>query len=234
MSGTILTPTPLDPLNPQTSPLSAVDTLFGLLGDLWPLLHRLAGLVDIRHKVEKEEAAHPGQEKATNMRSDFNTNTTNLELSLRQWNPNVPVSVMSIEGSGEDSHIQSVLSNAEAYRQASLVFLYRDILGHSRSSQKAQAAAKQCLQACLRVVIFSGPMAALLWPVFVASSDAVEDNDRTVARTVFRHLESRQGMNNIVTGWEVCEEIWRRADAGEPEIGWREVAQQMGREVLFG
>lgn len=77
-------------------------------------------------------------------------------------------------------------------------------------------------------------MAALLWPLFTAACEAAEDVDRNVARTVFRHLETRQGMNNIVTAWEVCEEVWRRTDAGHAEIIWRDVSDDMGREVIFG
>ena len=84
------------------------------------------------------------------------------------------------------------------------------------------------------MVIFSGPMATLVWPLFTAACEAVEDVDRNVARTVFRHLETRQGMNNIVTAWEVCEEVWRRSDAGHGEVEWRDVAQSLSKEVLFG
>ena len=235
MSGTILAPTTNDLLDPRDpSPMSTVDTLFGLVADLWPLLHRLAGLVDVKRTLEKEEKDNPGQEKTLTMRAEFDANATNIELSLHQWSPKIPPSMMSVDTPAEDSRLQSVINNAEAYKQAAYVYLYREILSRSRSSPKVQASAKQCLQACLRVVIFSGPMVALLWPVFTAASSAIEDVDRNVARTVFRHLESRQGMNNIVTGWEVCEDIWRKAEAGEGEIGWREVAQQAGKEVLFG
>lgn len=96
-------------------------------------------------------------------------------------------------------------------------------------------------------------MAALVWPLFTAGCEAAEDVDRNVARTVFRHLETRQGMNNIVTAWEVCEEVWRRTDdaaaataaaavaggagagvVGQAEIDWRDVSEDMGREVIFG
>ena len=235
MSGTILAPTTNDLLHMRESTaMSAVDTLFGLVADLWPILHRLASLIDVKQNLEKEEMASPGHDKANNLRSDFDTNTANIELALLQWIPKIPASMVSIETPSDDSRLQSVLNNAEAHKQAAFVYLYREIHSHPRSSLKIQTPAKQALQACLRVVIFSGPMAALLWPLFTAAAESIEDVDRNVARTVFRHLESRQGMNNIVTGWEVCEEIWRRGDAGEVEIGWREVARQMGREVIFG
>jgi len=41
-------------------------------------------------------------------------------------------------------------------------------------------------------------------------------------------------MQNIVTAWEVAEEVWRNGDSGEPERGWRDIAADMGREVVFG
>ncbi|KAL8746790.1 MAG: hypothetical protein Q9190_001234 [Brigantiaea leucoxantha] len=235
MSGTILAPTSQDfNTMPDRSAMSAVDTLFGLVADLWPLIHRLASLVDVKRNLEKQEQASPSHEKANSMRSDFDTNTSSIELALHQWIPKIPAIVVATENPADDSRLQSILNNAEAHRQAGFVFLYRNLLSQPRSSPKVQTSAKQALQTCLRVVIFSGPMAALVWPLFTAACEAVEDNDRNVARTVFRHLETRQGMNNIVTAWEVCEEIWRRSDAGQGEIEWRDVAQEMGREVIFG
>lgn len=232
MSGTILIPQTHDFVD--RTAMSSVDTLFGLLADLWPVIHRLASLLDVKRNLEKEELANPGQEKSSNMRTDFETNTTSIELALLQWIPKIPASVVTIENQLDDSRLQSILNNAEAYKQASFVCLYRTILSHPRASAKVQTHVKQTLQACLRVVIFSGPMVALLWPLYTAGCEAAEDVDRNVARTVFRHLETRQGMNNIVTAWEVCEEVWRRTDAGQADIDWREVSRDMGREVIFG
>ena len=235
MSGTILIPQNPDFVSAHDrTALTVVDTLFGLIADLWPIIHRLASLVDAKHNLEKEEMASPGQEKTNNMRNDFETTTSSIELALHQWIPKLPPSVVTIENQADDSRLQSILSHAEAHRQAGFVYLYRTILSQSRTSPKVQTPAKQALQACLRVVIFSGPMAALVWPLFTAACEAAEDVDRNVARTVFRHLETRQGMNNIVTAWEVCEEVWRRVDGGQGEISWRDVAQEMQREVIFG
>lgn len=235
MSGTILMPHGQDLVSPHDrTPMSSVDTLFGLVADLWPIVHRLASLMDVKRNLEKEELANPGEEKTNNMRTDFETNTSSIELALLQWIPKLPPAVITIENPTDDSRLQSILNNAEAHKQAAFVYLYRTILSHSRTNPKVQTPAKQALQACLRVVIFSGPMAALVWPLFTAACEAAEDVDRNVARTVFRHLETRQGMNNIVTAWEVCEEVWRRTDAGHGDIDWREVAQDMGKEIIFG
>lgn len=232
MSGTILIPQTHDFVD--RTAMASVDTLFGLLADLWPIIHRLASLMEVKRSVAKEEGSHPGAEKTTKMRTDFETNTSSIEMALLQWIPKIPASVVTIENHADDSRFQSILNNAEAHKQAGFVYLYRTILTLPRPSAKVQTHVKQCLQACLRVVIFSGPMATLVWPLFTAGCEAAEDVDRNVARTVFRHLETRQGMNNIVTAWEVCEEVWRRTDAGQAEIDWRNVSEDMGREVIFG
>ena len=237
MSGTILVPTEQDFVSiHDRSAMASVDTLFGLVADLWPIIHRLASLVDVKRNLDKQEMSSPNGDdnKTNNMRSDFDTNTTSIELALQQWIPKIPPSVVTLENPADDSRLQSIMNNAEAHKQAAFVFLYRNLLSLPRSNQKVQTPTKQTLQACLRVVIFSGPMATLVWPLFTASCEAVEDVDRNVARTVFRHLETRQGMNNIVTAWEVCEEIWKRSDAGMGEVDWRDVAQSMEKEILFG
>ena len=235
MSGTMMVPTEQDFISiNDRSAMASVDTLFGLFGDLWPLIHRLTTLVEVKRNLDKHETISGGEdEKINNMRADFETNTSTIELALQQWIPKLPPTVVTLDNSADDSRLQSIMNNAEAHKQASFVFLYRNLLSLPRLDQKVQTPTKQTLQACLRVVIFSGPMAALVWPLFTAACEAVEDVDRNVARTVFRHLETRQGMNNIVTAWEVCEEIWRRSDSGHA-VEWREVAQSMEKEILFG
>lgn len=223
-----------DVLSHDRTAMASVDTLFGLATDLWPVIHRLASLMEVKRNLEKQELANPGEEKTIHMRTEFEINASSIELALLQWIPRIPPTVITADQPTDDSRLQSILNNAEAHKQAAFVYLYRTILSNSRTAPKVQTPAKQTLQACLRVVIFSGPMVALLWPLFTAACEAVEDVDRNVARAVFRHLETRQGMNNIVTAWEVCEQVWRRTDAGQREIEWREVAQEMGREIIFG
>ena len=85
MSGTILVPTAQDFVSiHDRSPMASVDTLFGLVADLWPIIHRLASLVDVKRSLDKEERQSPGHDKANTMRADFETNTTIIELALQQ------------------------------------------------------------------------------------------------------------------------------------------------------
>ena len=147
MSGTVLVPWAQDFVTPHDrSAMASVDTLFGLMADLWPLIHRLASLVDVKRNLDKEELQSPGHDKANTLRADYETNTTTIELALQQWVPKLPPSVVTIENPGDDSRLQSILNNAEAHKQAAFVFLYRVILSYPRSDAKVQTPTKQTLQ----------------------------------------------------------------------------------------
>lgn len=277
MSGTILMPMGPDPHD--RSAMASVDTLFGLVADLWPLMHRLVSLLDVKQNIDKQQkeladrqlqhepspttaehaqgdqpmegaetpapvesdaapaplaVSNAEEDKTSGLRNDFDSNLASIELALQQWTPKLPASAVTLENPVDDSRLQSIMNNAEAHKQACFVLLHRQLQGLPRTDRKVQTPVKQTLQACLRVVIFAGPMATLVWPLFTAACEAVEEVDRNVARTVFRHLETRQGMNNIVMAYEVCEEIWRRSDSDQPEMEWREVARSLEKEILFG
>lgn len=96
-------------------------------------------------------------------------------------------------------------------------------------------------------------MGALLWPLFVASCQAVMEQDRQLARDAFQLVEKRQGMINIKWAWDIVQEVWRVADRMEksnddqapgardstvldvstPDL-WRKVSKQMGISIVFG
>lgn len=211
-----------------------VDNVFGFTSDLWPLLHRLSYLHELRKALDAP--AHLAHEEAAAKRAEFETLSTNIELALHQWTPKVPAALVSAEPTtSDDGRTQSSLSHAEAVREAALVFLARTIQQRPRASGQVQVPVKHGLQACLRVVVFGGPMVALLWPLFQAACEALDDVDRGTARTVFRHLESRQGMQNIVTAWEVVEEVWHRQDEGDGggDSDWVKVCFDMNRTPIL-
>ncbi len=172
--------------------------------DLWPIIHRLSHLPEA--KMELQTAEETGNSsKATVLRTELESTSQAIELALTDWTPVVP-SLSTIpssalpafpdefttlgEGPSEldptgDARMQSILNNAEAYRQAALVFLYRDIQNLSRTCGKVQRHAKLALQACKLVVEWAGPMSALLWPLFVGACAAIEQEDRDIARVTF-------------------------------------------------
>ncbi|KAI9849361.1 MAG: hypothetical protein M1838_000196 [Thelocarpon superellum] len=233
MSGSVNPPPGSGPLSPQEmTAMAAVDTQFGLVSDLWPIIHRLGHLQSLRQEIDRRERESPG--RVESMRQELETQSATMELALHQWVPKLPGSLVATDTSADDSRLQSILSNAEAYKQSAFVFLFRSVHGYPRKTPKVQHHAKLSLQACLRVIIFAGPMSALLWPLFTAGCEAVEDADRNGALTVFRHVENRQGMQNIVQACETMEAVWRRMDEGDVDVEWRTVCQETDRSVILG
>jgi hypothetical protein len=132
-----------------------------------------------------------------------------------------------------DAHILSIVDNAEAYRHAALVFLYRNIHKLERSNPKVKMHVHLTLAACVRVVGWAGPMPTLLWPMFIASVEAISDEDRAIATIAFTGTERRQGMLNISRSWEIVKEVWRRGNEGE-EVDWRTICEEKGASLVFG
>lgn len=118
-------------------------------------------------------------------------------------------------GASTRNRLHSILHNALAYRHSALVYLYRTIHELEKSHMAVQKHSRAALRHCAATVTAGGPMGALLWPLFVAACEAVEDDDRQLATKTFLGVEKRQGMMNIERAWSIVQEVWRRAD-GEP------------------
>jgi hypothetical protein len=233
------------------SPLNAVDTLLGLSTDLWPIIHRLSHLLSFRQLLE--DALIAGElSKATVLRTELESTSQAIEIALTNWKPTLtPTSPSSdtddfdedkepiIQDKIEETRLQSILNNAEAYRHSAFVYLYRTIRSLPRSHSIVQKHTHISLEACSNVVKLAeecqnGPMSALLWPLFVAACEATTPEDRLLAIDAFGGTERRQGMNNIARAWEVVREVWRRADEGEEDTNWRDICAERGFNIVFG
>ena len=226
-----------------SSPLNNVDTLLGLATDLWPIIHRLSHLLSYKNSLESTILA--GQtNKASFLRTELELSSQAIERALIDWQP--PLSPENEfedpqHRLNEDTRMQSILNNAEAYRHSAFVYLYRTIHELPRSHAPVQHHTHLSLLACANVVQLSeqcsdGPMSALLWPLFVASCEASTEEDRAMAITAFGGTEKRQGMNNIARAWEVVKEVWRRSDEaeGEIDVNWRDICREREFSIVFG
>ncbi|KAF9874567.1 hypothetical protein CkaCkLH20_08130 [Colletotrichum karsti] len=262
---------PFPPLDsPSTSPFSSVDTLLGMSTTLWPIIHRLSNLLALKNELQAAIAS--GQiTKTAVLRSEFETTSDAIEHALKQWQPNFPPGfspdivddLLSSEDepelAAERARMHSLLNNALAYRHSAFVYLYRSIYGYSRRHHLVQHHTHAALGHCAATVSHAGPMAALLWPLFVAACEAINPTDREIARQAFVAVERRQGMTNIQRAWTIAQEVWRRADmiddhatfdgyedhavmmASTPgqRLGkacdlWRRVSEDMGVTIVFG
>jgi Fungal specific transcription factor domain len=227
-----------------------VDTLLGFSTDLWPIIHRLSHLLSFKTQLEAAIIAGRTNE-ATVLRTELENSSIAIELALTNWHPalsSIPPNPESDENTiisdlpHEDTRIQSILNNAEAYRHSSFVYLYRTIRTLPRSHNLVQKHVRLSLQACSNVVNLAekcqdGPMSALLWPLFVAACEAINEDDRSLATDGFGGIEKRQGMTNITKAWEVVREVWRRVDElkdVDGEVDWREICEKRGVSIVFG
>lgn len=222
------------PTPSPSSGLAGVDTLLGLVTDLWPLIHRLSHLPTLKVSISTAlEANEPL--RASVLRTELESTAAAIELALESWTPAIPDALgLGLQSSPDEAaRLQSILNNAEAYKQAAFVYLYRCVRAVPRGSEVVQKHAGAALRACGRTVSFEGPMAALLWPLFVASCEVVGVEERRTAGELFGRVEARQGMQNIVRAWAVVKEVWQMGDGGV-ELCWRDVCRERGVNVVFG
>lgn len=193
-----------DPMDLQ-SPFSSVDTLLGMATDLWPIIHRLSNLLEAKKELSATEA-DGNTRKAAVLRTELESTCQAIENALKNWNPVLPVITDVSEqcnheegNAASDFRMQSILNNAEAYRQAAFVYLYRYIKDCPRKSVKVQRHSRAALEACARVVDWQGPMSALLWPLFIASIEAVDESDRELSRSAFGGTERFVSLPPVIT-----------------------------------
>lgn len=238
----------------SSSPPVSVDALLGLATSLWPVIHRLSSLLAVKNEVEESEA-HGDLSRTANLRAGFDEECAAVECSLDEWQPMLPSDCnlqADLEGlpsttGAKLKQFQSIFNTALAYRHSALVYLYRTIYDCPREHPVVQHHTSVSLVHCEATVRHEGPMGALLWPLFVASCEAVGPVDRELAREAFRGIGQRQGMTNIDRAWEVVQEVWSRADETEEEGSetsfnsghgrtdlWRRVSEDMGMTIVFG
>ena len=247
-----LLPFPLDAH--VSSPLSNVDTLLGMATTLWPIMHRLSNLLSLKQELEKAARTGQGSNKVALLKTEFETTSHAIETALTQWQPCLPTNTCvgddgTIQGGGTDvsdrSRLQSILSNAMAYRHSAFVYLYRTIYGCGPGHGPVQKHAHAALHHCVETTTHGGPMGALLWPLFVAACEAMDPGDRALAERAFAEIEKRQGMTNIEQAWNVVREVWTRldlatadsdadADVATPPDLWRSISADMGVNIVFG
>ncbi|KAK6446230.1 hypothetical protein FP744_10002479 [Trichoderma asperellum] len=239
---------PFPPVDCRGATVSAgADALLGMATSLWPIIHRLSTLGDLKQELHLAELRGDASNIAI-LRTEFATTASAVELALQEWTlPPEESSPNEEENATTASkRMQSIVNSAMAYRHSGFVYLYRTIYGRSRRHAVVQRHTHISLLHCIGTVNNEGPMGALLWPLFVASCEAIDPVDREMSRQAFAAVGQRQGMTNIERSRCIVEEVWRRADNGEDveeEIIhvderkkdlWRRVSEDMGVSVVFG
>jgi Fungal specific transcription factor domain len=231
----------MDGFQIRNSFLGTADILLGMFSNLWPIMHRMAKLRSSKLSLETASATGTSSEVSV-LREEFDSTARCIELALTAWKPVLPPPTPTSSDPLEEARIQSMVSNAKAYRYSALVYLYHDIYVHPRNSSAVQKWTRLSLISCSKAIdypayCFEGPMSTLLWPLFMAACNAVEQTDRDLATKVFVAIDKRQGTKNIAHAWAVVVEVWGRGDfveeIGGNKVQWKDICQERDLNIVF-
>jgi Fungal specific transcription factor domain len=224
----------LHPPSPHTPP-GMTDTIFGFSSQLWPTLHRLARAAHAKRRIGSESM---GTGESSNRRhqlvgvvEDLKTEKIEIANLLQRWRQPTAAEIATPADSRES---QMLVDHAEAYRAAGLIYLYRELYELEPGSPEVQGLAKTTLEACQRLLAGNGPTLGLLWPLFTAATNLVEDTDIVSARGAFSDLAMQRRMSNISVAWKICEQVWIRRGRGMREANWHQASTDPSEAIVFG
>ena len=177
-----------------------VDPLMGCAMSLFPLLVRVADLVKCVYKTESNSLT-------------LVSRAMELREEIAKWQ--VPT-VSAFERPEDTScEVQHLIQTAEAYRYAALLYLHQAV--PENPSESAEKLAKKVLFKLASVPISSGAILVQIFPLFVASCEVTDPEDRTWVVQRWTAMTARLKIGNIKSCWGVVQELWSRRDAAETE-----------------
>ncbi|KAF3490738.1 uncharacterized protein GIQ15_00255 [Arthroderma uncinatum] len=183
------------PFPPSFTPrVHDVDPLMGCAATLFPLIGRVAGLVQKVRKTTTNSFAIISQ-------------AIELKTLVEQWTPpryfNPP----------EDptSDVQHSFQTAQAYRWATLLHLHQAV--PEIPSESASEIAKRVLVLLATVPLGSRTIVVQIFPLLAASCEVDSEEDRKWVRERWAAMQQRLAIGNVDRCFEVVYEVWRRRDA---------------------
>ncbi|KIW17369.1 hypothetical protein PV08_04563 [Exophiala spinifera] len=194
-----------------------VDPLMGCATTLFPLLGRVANLIQ---RVRKTE---------TNSLTLVST-AMELKEQLQQWQ--VPSAMMVERPEDPNSEVQHSIQTAEAYRYATLLYLHQAV--PEIPSDPASTLAKKVLLTLASVPLSSRTTIIQIFPLFAASCEVTDADDRNWVMQRWGAMMARLKIGNVSACWSVIQEVWNRRDAYESEKANRLLRRYNSRGVLGG
>ncbi|OAL37716.1 hypothetical protein AYO20_02893 [Fonsecaea nubica] len=194
-----------------------VDPLMGCAATLFPLMGRVANLIQ---RVRKTES------------NSLTIVSTAMELKeqLQQWQ--VPSALIFERPEDPNSEVQHSIQTAEAYRYATLLYLHQAV--PEIPSDPAASLAKKVLVTLASVPLSSRATIVQIFPLFAASCEVTDSDDRTWVVQRWQAMIRRLKIGNVNSCWNVVQEVWARRDAYEDEKSNRLLRQYASRGVPGG
>jgi hypothetical protein len=207
-------------VNEPSDMLNEVDPLLGCAYTLFPLIGRVANLVQRVRKTDNNSITLVSQ-------------ATELKQLVQQWaGPDATLFEIPEDPTSEVEHF---IQTAEAYRWATLLLLHQAV--PEVPSEPTLALAKRILLFLARVPLSSRATIVQIFPLLAASCEVVDEDDRTLVRKRWRAMIERLQIRNVHKCLEVVEEVWRRRDEFErekAELAWRRQAFRNGSSTTSG
>ncbi|CUS13844.1 unnamed protein product [Tuber aestivum] len=180
-------------LNRPLTPISEVDPLLGCAATLFPLIGRVAGLVQ---KVR-------GTDRNT---YDIISHGMRIKHLLERWAPE-PYYDPPEDSSSDVVHC---VKTAEAYRYATLLYLHQAV--PELPSLGSHELARRVMQLLAEIPMTSRSCIVHIYPLLVAGCEAITERERSWVKGRWEDMCSRLWIGNVSKAWEVMKEVWVRRD----------------------
>lgn len=176
-----------------------VDPLMGCATTFFPLLNRVAGLIQRVRKSESNSISLVSQ-------------AIELKRLVEQWEP--PQWFEPPED--PTSEVQHSIQTAHAYRWATLLYLHQAV--PEMPSEPTSELAKRVLILLATVPPSSRTIVIQKFPLLAAGSEAEQEEDREWVLSRWMSIQSRLMLGSVDKCMEVIQEVWARRDAFQAAV----------------
>ncbi|KAM5342358.1 hypothetical protein ACJ41O_013324 [Fusarium nematophilum] len=140
-------------------------------------------------------------------------------LALQNWQFDAPRVAATLPGSPTQSQLRDLESLSEAFRYAALLYTERLVSPSLPSGhQSIQSLVSQVVYYASNLDTGSSAEKFLLWPLFIAGCECVNELQQNIVRSKCRDIMFRSGYMNNLAALEVLEKLWAREWTGEEPL----------------
>ncbi|KHO00320.1 Zn(2)-C6 fungal-type DNA-binding domain protein [Metarhizium album ARSEF 1941] len=152
-------------------------------------------------------------------------------LALQNWQFEAVAVATSLPGSPSPSRVRDLESVSEAFRYAALLYTER-LAGPSTPSSHTdfQNLVSQVVYYATSLDAGSTAEKFLLWPLFVAGSECVNELQQNIVRAKCRDIMNRSGYMNNLSALDILEKLW----AGEFNAATPDLRHRSGPAKMAG
>ncbi|RMZ81489.1 hypothetical protein DV738_g2233, partial [Chaetothyriales sp. CBS 135597] len=191
-----------------------VDPLLGCAVDLFPIIGRVASLIQTVRQTHTNSLQVVGE-------------ASELKDQLEHWE--MPRLDMFDQPHDSTTRVQHAMLTAEAYRYAALLYLHQAV--PEMASSPTSVLAKQVLLQLTNVPIWSRCVIIQIFPLLAAGCEVVEYEDRAWVLQRWHTMIHRLKIGNVNRCLDVIQEAWSRRDVYEADQQERQSRRYAARSL---